>query len=461
MEYQRLIVCHECDLLFRKPRSVRGYRASCSRCGANLTALPGAGLSLDWIYAVTLAALITFCIAQSFPVIELHANGMTSEATLFGAVHTLWTGNMRVVATVVFCASILFPLVELLALLYALVPLRLGKLPPRFDELLRVVQLVRPWGMVEVFMLGVLVTIVKMVTIAQVVPGPGLFAWGALTVMLGIVASFDPSRLWAVRDEISLSQMARVRWSRVSSGRGRFTRPVRMRNAGSSSAITAQRAGLVGCHACGLVQTRVESQIHQHCARCQHMLHERRPESLTRTVSLLLAAALAYIPANLLPIMHATSLGRQEDDTILGGVAYFWTSGDWPLAIVIFVASVLVPMLKLVALTLLTVAAHRGSGWRARERAGLYRIVERIGRWSMLDVFVVALTVTLVHFGSFAVVTAGSAALAFAAVVILTMLASHQFDPRLIWDNAEAAMPPIPTMNDGALAAPLHTHRNS
>lgn len=159
---------------------------------------------------------------------------------------------------------------------------------------------------------------------------------------------------------------------------------------------------------------------------------------MTRTTSLLLAAVFAYIPANLLPIMHASSLGRSEDDTILGGVAYFWTSGDWPLAVVVFVASVLVPILKLAVLTLLALSARRGSAWRPRECTALYRLVERIGRWSMLDVFVVALTVTLVHFGSFAVITAGPAALAFAAVVILTMLASHQFDPRLIWDNVDA-----------------------
>ncbi|EEA03116.1 integral membrane protein, PqiA family [Burkholderia sp. H160] len=442
MEYHRLIACHECDLLFRKPPTVRGRRATCSRCGASLTALPGAGLSLDWICAVTLAALITYCIAQSFPLIGLRANGMTSEATLFGAVHSLWLGNMRVVATVVFCFSILFPLVELLALLCVLVPLRMGKLPPRFNGMLRVVRLVRPWGMVEVFMLGVLVTIVKMVSIAEVVPGPGLFALAALTVMLAIVASFDPGGLWVVHDEIASASIAGVRWSRIRAGRGRFTRPLRARKAGSSPAITAQRAGLVGCHACGLVQTRRKRTTHQRCAQCRHMLHERRPDSLSRTLSLLVAAALAYIPANLLPIMHASSLGRSEDDTILGGVAYFWTSGDWPLAVVVFVASVLVPMLKLVVLTFLTIAARRRSWWRARERASLYRMVERIGRWSMLDVFVVALTVTLVHFGAFAVITAGPGALFFAAVVILTMLASHQFDPRLIWDSVDAAHVP-------------------
>ena len=461
MEYQRLIVCHECDLLFRKPFSVKGRRAACSRCGAGMTALPGSGWPLDWVCAVTFAALIVFCIAQRFPVIELRANGMTSEATLFGAVRSLWSGNMRVVAIMVFCSAVLFPLIELLALLYVLVPLRLGKLPPRFNAMVRLVQLVRPWGMVEVFMLGVLVTIVKMVSIAQVIPGPGLFATGALTFMLGVVASFDPSRLWAVPDEIRRSRMADVRWSRVSTRRGRFTRPLGVRKAGSPPAITARRAGLVGCHACGLVQTRIEGEAHQRCSRCEHVLHERRPDSLARTASLLLAAAFAYIPANLLPIMHASSVGRSEDDTILGGVAYFWTSGDWPLAVVVFVASVLVPVLKLVVLTLLTVAASRGSGWRARERATLYRIVERIGRWSMLDVFVVALTVTLVHFGSLAVITAGPAALAFGAAVILTMLASHQFDPRLIWDNVDARQRHTPTANDEALAAPLPANRIS
>ncbi|WP_243672423.1 paraquat-inducible protein A [Paraburkholderia kirstenboschensis] len=165
------------------------------------------------------------------------------------------------------------------------------------------------------------------------------------------------------------------------------------------------------------------------------MLHTRHPDSVTRTSSLVLAAALAYIPANLLPIMHASSLGHSEDDTILGGVAYFWTSGDWPLAVVVFIASVVVPMLKLAILTLQIVAAHRSPDWQPLERTRLHRLVECVGRWSMLDVFVVALTVALVHFGSFAVVTAGPGALAFGAVVILTMLASHQFDPRLIWDN--------------------------
>ncbi|CAH2931482.1 MAG: Paraquat-inducible protein A [uncultured Paraburkholderia sp.] len=213
----------------------------------------------------------------------------------------------------------------------------------------------------------------------------------------------------------------------------------------AAAVVTARHAGFVACHCCGLVQSRSAHATNQHCVRCRSPLHERRPESLTRTFGLLLAAALLYIPANLLPIMHTSSLGGAEEDTILGGIAYFWRSGDWPLAAIVFVASVMVPMLKLAILTLQTVTAYRGSDWQPLERARLHRMVERIGRWSMLDVFVVSLTVALVHFGSLAQITAGPGALAFGSVVVLTMLASNEFDPRLIWDNVRRRPARAPT----------------
>ena len=203
--------------------------------------------------------------------------------------------------------------------------------------------------------------------------------------------------------------------------------------------ITARRAGLVSCHACGRVVPRIRSITKQHCPRCGAVLHRRNPDSLMRTWALLIAAALLYIPANLLPVMHTSSLLGSEDDTIMSGVVYFWTSGDWPLSIIVFIASIMVPMLKLTILVLLSVTAQRRSRWRPTQRVKLYRIVERIGRWSMLDVFVVTLTVALVRFKSLAVITAGPGAIAFGSVVILTMLASMQFDPRLIWDNVEGA----------------------
>ncbi|WP_153076178.1 paraquat-inducible protein A [Paraburkholderia bonniea] len=201
--------------------------------------------------------------------------------------------------------------------------------------------------------------------------------------------------------------------------------------------LTARRAGLLACHACGQLAPRQRDASAQHCLRCGSALHSRNPNSLTRTWALLIAAALLYIPANLLPIMHTASLVGDEDDTIMSGVVYFWTSGDWPLSIIVFVASILVPMLKLSVLVLLAFTAQRRSRWRQLERTRLYRIVERVGRWSMLDIFVVTLTVALVRFKSLAVITAGPGAIAFGSVVILTMLASMQFDPRLIWDNVK------------------------
>lgn len=201
--------------------------------------------------------------------------------------------------------------------------------------------------------------------------------------------------------------------------------------------LTATEAGLVSCHACGHVQPHDRANAHPRCARCNAPLHERHPDSVTRTWALLFAAALLYIPANLLPVMHTASLVGDEDDTIMSGIVYFWTSGSWPLAIIVFIASILVPMLKLFVLALLAFTAGRRSTWRPVERTKLYRIVEFIGRWSMLDIFVVTLTVALVRFQSLAVISARPGAIAFGSVVILTMLASMQFDPRLIWDPVD------------------------
>jgi paraquat-inducible protein A len=205
---------------------------------------------------------------------------------------------------------------------------------------------------------------------------------------------------------------------------------------------TAAQAGLIGCHACSLVQVRAYTVERQRCSRCGATMHSRNPDSIARTWALLLSAAIFYIPANLYPVMHTSSIVGSEDDTIMSGVALFWNDGDIPLAAIIFIASILVPMLKLGSLAFLAWSVQRRSTWQARQRTTLYRIVEKIGRWSMLDVFVITLTVALVRFGSLAVITPGPGALAFGCVVVLTMLASMQFDPRLLWDPVAPDLTP-------------------
>ena len=192
----------------------------------------------------------------------------------------------------------------------------------------------------------------------------------------------------------------------------------------------------MSCHACGRLSPLKEGDS---CPRCGAALHSRKPESCHRTWALLVTAVLLYIPANVLPVMRVVFLGREQTNTILGGIITFMKSGSWPLALLIFFASIVVPLLKIIILSSLLVSLHRHSQWRPETRARLYRLTVAIGRWSMVDIFVVTLTVAVVSMGAVATIEPGPAAMAFALVVISTLLASHCFDPRLLWDELERA----------------------
>lgn len=203
----------------------------------------------------------------------------------------------------------------------------------------------------------------------------------------------------------------------------------------SIPANTARGQRLVACHTCGLVSRCPATCARVRCPRCGARLHPRIPRSLSRSWAYLLAAMMLYVPANMLPIMHTTTLGQGQSDTILSGVAYLLLHGMWPLALVVFVASILVPLVKIAILVYLLVSVQLGSPRRPRDRLRLYHFTEFVGRWSMVDVFVVTLLVALVHLGQLAEIRAGSGALYFAGVVVLTMLSARAFDPRLIWDK--------------------------
>jgi paraquat-inducible protein A len=207
----------------------------------------------------------------------------------------------------------------------------------------------------------------------------------------------------------------------------------------SAAAATALSESCASCHACGLLSRLPHAHSHgARCPRCGETLHARKPESLQRTWAFVIAAALCYLPANAFPVMTVTSLGKPQSDTILSGVIYLLHHGMWPLALVVFVASVFVPLLKLVILVFLLISVHRRAAWRPVERTRLYRITEAIGRWSMVDIYAVTILVALVKLGNLATIEAGPGAVFFGAVVVLTMLAAECFDPRLIWDRCEA-----------------------
>ncbi|MDA8412652.1 MAG: paraquat-inducible protein A [Desulfobacteraceae bacterium] len=205
---------------------------------------------------------------------------------------------------------------------------------------------------------------------------------------------------------------------------------------------SAAGQGFCSCHVCSLVSRRERTSHPAYCPRCGASLHFRKPGSVSRCWALLIAAYILYIPANLLTIMETGSLFRYRKDTIISGVVELWRTGSWVIAVIVFIASVTIPLLKLISLTLLLVSVQRRSRWRPRQRTRLYRLVELVGRWSMLDIYVVTLLAALVHLGSLATVKAGPGALAFGAVVVLTMFASMQFDPRLIWDPLQKESTP-------------------
>lgn len=199
---------------------------------------------------------------------------------------------------------------------------------------------------------------------------------------------------------------------------------------------TAASKGYWLCHTCHLL-SRADTGGHPHCPRCGTPLHRRKPDSLTRTWALTLTAYILYIPANLLPVMTVTMSGKGEPDTIMSGVKELVVGGMWPLALLIFFASITVPVLKLLVLTFLLLSVQFKSVWRPKERTVLYRITETVGRWSMIDIFVIAILVALVRLGSLATIEAGAGAVAFGGVVVITMFAAMSFDPRLIWDALE------------------------
>ncbi|WP_295384231.1 paraquat-inducible protein A [uncultured Thiodictyon sp.] len=403
-----LTQCPDCGLLQRNPELPPGGASACVRCARVLHRhRPD---SLNRTLALTVAALTLFVIANTWPFLSFAMQEQETQTTLVSGILNLYEQGKWEIAVVVAFTSVLAPGLQLALLLVVLIPLSRGRMPSWLPTLFRHVRTLAPWGMTDVFMLGVLVSVVKLSEMATIVPGVSLFAFAALILVLAAAqAALDPDLVW----------------SRVPLPPGVAAQP---RRPGDD---------VLGCTVCDLVVARRAAPRvgrRWRCPRCTAVLHARKPASLQRTWALLAAAVIFYLPANLLPIMTVTSLGSSRSDTILSGAVYLLTHGMWPLAAIVFVASIVVPLLKILILCFLLISVGVRSAWRPRERTRLYRLIETIGRWSMVDVFVVTILVALVRLGNLASVEAESGAIFFCAVVVLTMLAAMSFDPRLIWD---------------------------
>lgn len=401
------ITCPDCDLIIELPTLREGQRAFCPRCNHLLTHRGHRALERSTAFA--LAAVVFLVLANSYPFLSFRANGREQVMTLLQSAQELYRNGSEVLGLFVLAFIIIVPALIIISLLLVLIPIILRRRAIIGQHIwARFIFTLGPWSMVEVFILGVLASLTKIASMATIVLGLSFWAYIAFTLCFLIaVSSLDRYQFWRIILPYP-SPKAQV-------------------------GHTAAAQGLAHCHIC----TLTSPVINQHCPRCGATLHVRIPNSLQRTLSLLITAIVLYLPANLLPITHTDQFGNVLDSTIMGGVMLMWEHGSYPVALVIFIASIIVPLAKLASLSWLCWSVSHRETTLPRQRTSLYRITEFVGRWSMVDVFVVAILVALIQLGGILTIRPGAAALAFSGVVIITILAAESFDPRLIWDKLE------------------------
>ena len=393
-----IVECHDCGLFQTLPAAVPDRTYRCMRCEASF----GCGIRPgDAALALAMTSLVLFLLANTFPLLGINVAGRTQSVRLSSGVDGLAAHGLAPLGLFVLAISIIAPVGRVLGLGYVLVQLRRDRRPGHLAPVLRVAEKLQPWAMLDVFLIGALISLTKLHALAEIQIGVGFWSLGLLVIAL---AAF----------EMTVDQ--RLLWAELR----------------APPAISAT-SGFVACGECGLVQD-----AGARCIRCGDGLHRRKPESLSRATALVLTGLVLYIPANLYPVMTVVSFGRRGSATIMGGVLELLSGSDWPLALIVFIASVAVPLLKLVGLAWLLISTRIGLASRLKNRTRLYRLIELVSRWSTVDIFVAALLTALVTLGNVATIEPGLGALAFGAVVFVTMLATDCFDPRLMWDVAGA-----------------------
>jgi paraquat-inducible protein A len=376
----------------------------------------------DHLIALAATAFILLVIMCSTQLMSVDKAGISHVANLFSGPEELVRRDMAALAAVVIFVTVVAPFIRLLGTLYVLIRSHEAAPPRYLRRVFALAERLRPWSMIDVFVFGVFVAYVKLGDLVTIGLAAGVYALLGLTfVLVWMDSSLDREAVWE-----------------------------RLDHRGANNPSCRGLAGAIGCETCGMVS--VPQYEHERCPRCESILHARKPNSVPRTWALVIAAAVLYIPANYYPVLTVVQLGAGQPSTILGGVEELITARQYPLAALVFFASILVPVLKLIGLSVMLIATQtRAVGW-LRDRTRLYHIVRFIGRWSMIDIFMESLLGALVVFGSVVTIEPGVGAVAFCAVVILTMLAAETFDPRLMWDAA-AQPTPSALSSDARLAA--------
>jgi paraquat-inducible protein A len=413
---RRLRACHECDWVVALPALSAGQKAQCPRCEYSFAHRHHRPAERSLALAV--AALVVLMIALAFEFVGFEVGGISNRIGVLDTAMQMVDFGEPLVAIFVLLFILVLPMLYLGGVVWLNVGLLNREPLPASRLIARALVHMHPWMMADVFVIGAMVSLIKIAGLADISLGISFWAFcGFALLLLMTTQSIDSDWMW-----FSLA--------------GEPAAPT-----GSRTGATAAEQGLGGCPTCGLVN-RLDARGHGRCRRCHEPLHRRRPYSLQRTWALLVTAAVLYIPANFLPIMTTTYVGNSDPSTIIAGVVELWQAGSAPVAIIIFIASILVPVGKLIALSWLCIAARYRSGEHSLPRTRLYRVTEFIGRWSMVDIFVVSILVALIRADALMSVTPDRGALAFAGVVVLTMLAAFAFDPRLLWQPSSSRKEP-------------------
>jgi paraquat-inducible protein A len=405
MESTRIFECDECGRRYALELPSSDMTARCERCGATLLSVPAN--SLQRSLALTITGLVLVVVANTMPFMSLNIKGRFQQVNLITGDVALFEQGLWPLAALVLFTTVAAPTLKLGAIGYVLLGVKLPRPPPGLPIIFRWLEHLRPWSMIEVYLLGVFVAYTKLVAFGTIEIGAACYSLALLMlVMVLIDSALSRELVWRAMEERGL-----VKASPAPDG-----------------------GPLLLCETCGVVAPIAKD--HSACPRCGAQRHLRKPDSVTRAWALVITALVLYVPANIFPVMTVISFGKGEADTILSGVKSLFLAGMWPLALLVFFASITVPVLKITGLMFLLITTRRGSRWRLRDRTLLYRIVETVGRWSMIDIFMLSILAGLVQLGSIATIKPGVGAVSFAAVVVITMFAAAAFDPRLMWDAA-------------------------
>lgn len=417
--FDQYTACPDCDLLLHKAKAPEGYKTICPRCRRTISRSSTASTSK--VLALSIAGLSLYLPAILLPLMTFKAYGFSGSANILQSILNFYRNDYYFVSLMVLLSAVVFPLILLTTIFIISWQLQRNRYPSYLAGLFRSHLYLEEWAMVEVYLLGILVTIIKMSHTSEIDYQSGIlcFSWLVL-ITLGISTVIDRDLFWRCIE--TKGKMEDVDLQEKTEAEG--------------ERLTAAERGLILCHICHKLSP--VALAGERCPRCRTILHMRKPHSISRTWALVVTSAIFLAPANLLPIMKVDFLGIPDRSTIIDGIIYFFQDGSYLIGLIIFAASILVPIFKIVGLVILLQATRPRNARLLVQKTQLYRFIVFIGRWSMLDIFVIALLSVFVNFGFFTSIHTAPAATYFSFVVTATMFAATTFDPRIIWDNCSS-----------------------